>query len=73
MRSSAKAELFVCPELGQIVEFRGNILTFPSKNSKIMLARIEYHLIKSDGGYRPCEVRQPAVQQGAKSCGVTER
>ncbi len=26
-------------------------------------------LIKSDGGNRPFDVRQPAVWQGAKSCG----
>lgn len=30
-------------------------------------------LIKSDGGYRPYEVRQPDCFQGAKSCGLSER
>jgi len=31
--------------------------------------QIEYFLIKSDGGNRPDDVRQPTLCKGAKSCG----
>lgn len=37
----------------------------------ILIVRInEYALIKSDGGNRPFDVRQPAFLQGANSCGM---
>lgn len=32
--------------------------------------KFEYALIKSDGGNRPYDVRQPAFVQGANSCGM---
>jgi riboflavin transporter FmnP len=39
----------------------------------IMSSQNCIRLIKSDGGNRPCEVRQPARRRGAKSCGATHR
>ena len=69
LKSSAKAGLFVCPKLRQIIENKSCVLTFSTGVSKIILAQIEYQLIKSDGGTGPvksgnlqqCKVPNPAV------------